>query len=125
MKLYSGIDVVSVERVRRLIAEFGDRFLKKVFPEGVNYCLEKRKGELAGCIAARFALKEAAVKALSSAGLEVGLKDVKVKGGGRKLRVKLPEGLEGRFSTSYSISHERDLAVAVFILLEENSCHDP
>ena len=112
-----GVDIVSVKRVEELINRFGERFLKKVLPEGYEYCLKKRKGELSGCIAARFALKEATVKALSQAGYRVGIKDVSVKGGGRGLSLTV-KGLSPQLKLLYSISHEREFAVAVVNVIE-------
>jgi len=106
-----GIDIVSVDRIRELHNRYGDRLIKKLFPEGVDYCLKKRKGEFYGCLAARFALKEAAVKALSQLGLNLSLSKVRVRGGGRELRLEV-EGLKG-VELLPSISHERNYAVAV------------
>ncbi len=111
MLLSCGIDIVSVRRIEEILDRYGDRFLKKVFPEGVEYCQKKRKGEFAGCIAARFALKEAVIKALSSIGKEVGFRDITVTGGGKKLAINVKGCEELKFI--YSISHEREFAVAV------------
>ena len=115
-----GIDIVSVKRVEELIGRFGERFLKKVLPEGWNYCIEKRKGELPGCIAARFALKEAAVKALSRAGYRVKLKDVKVRGGGERLSLEVT-GTPPEVKLLFSISHEKEFAVAVVNVISSQS----
>ena len=120
MILGVGIDIVSVKRVEELLNRFGERFLKKILPEGYDYCLEKRKGELCGCIAARFALKEATVKALSQAGYRVGVKDISVKGGGRELSLTV-KGLSPKLKLLYSISHEREFAVAVVNVIETQS----
>ena len=117
MILGVGVDIVSVKRIEELINRFGERFLKKILPEGYDYCLEKRRGEFCGCVAARFALKEATVKALSQAGYRVGIKDVSVKGGGRELSLKV-KGLSPRLKLLYSISHEREFAVAVVNVIE-------
>ncbi len=117
MLLGVGIDIVSVKRVEGLINRFGERFLRKILPEGYAYCLERRKGELPGCVAARFALKEAAVKALSQAGYRIGIKDVSVEGGGKELSLTV-KGLSPRLKLLYSISHEREFAVAVVNVIE-------
>jgi len=109
-----GIDLVSVKRFKELHSRYGERFLKKLFPEGVEYCFKKRRGELYGCLAARFALKEAAVKALSQAGFTVSINRVRVRGGGKELRLEV-EGLEG-VELLPSISHEREFAVAVVLV---------
>ncbi len=115
MLLSCGIDIVSVKRVERLLNKYGKRFIRKVFPEGVDYCFKKRKGEVAGCIAARFALKEATVKALSSVGRKVSFKDIVIFGGGSSMSLKVKNCNDLRFV--FSISHERDYAVAVVNVL--------
>ena len=120
MVLGVGVDIVSVKRIERLIDRFGERFLKRVLPEGYDYCLKKRKGEFPGCIAARFALKEATVKALSQAGYKAGIRDVTVKGGGKELSLSV-KNLSPRLKFLYSISHEREFAVAVVNVIELQS----
>lgn len=63
----SGIDIVEVERIQALKDKWKDRFLKKVFTEKeLNYVGAKRFA--AEHLAARIAIKEALVKALSSNG---------------------------------------------------------
>ena len=61
----TGIDVAEVPRIARSIARFGERFLKRVFTEGeIRYC--DSKVNRAERYAARFAAKEAAMKALGT-----------------------------------------------------------
>ncbi len=112
-----GIDIVSVERFRKLLRRYKDRAIKRLFPEGVNYCKGKRRGEFYGCLAARFALKEATIKALSQVGISLTLSQVKTEGGGRELRLKV-EGVEG-YKLLFSISHEKEFAVAVVNVVKE------
>ena len=115
--LSCGIDIVSVKRVERLLDKYGERYIRKVFPEGVDYCFKKRKGELAGCIAARFALKEATVKALSLAGKAVRFSDIQILGGGNSISLKVKNCND--FKLVFSISHERDYAVAFVNVLQQ------
>ena len=119
MLVATGIDVVSVKRVEELLERYGERFLKKILPEGWDYCLKKRRGEFAGCIASRFALKEAAIKACSAAGREVSFGAVEVRGGGKSLSLKV-KGCE-EFSFLFSVSHEREFAAAVVNLWLERA----
>ncbi len=73
-----GIDMVEVDRVRRMIEKYGDGFVEKVFtPEEVAFCADKANP--AQHYAVRFAAKEAALKALGT-GVRKGLvlKDVTV-----------------------------------------------
>ncbi|MEZ5406278.1 MAG: holo-ACP synthase [Verrucomicrobiia bacterium] len=60
-----GFDMVEVARIQRIWEKFGDAFLQRVFgEEELGYCLKMRQPELH--LAARFAAKEAIVKALGS-----------------------------------------------------------
>lgn len=60
-----GIDIVEIERIARSIAEHGDRFLERVFTENERKYAQgaKRRNEH---LAARFAAKEAVMKALGT-----------------------------------------------------------
>jgi holo-[acyl-carrier protein] synthase len=58
--LTTGVDLIEIDRVKRVLARHGDRFLERVFTQTeVLYC-RGRPSELA----ARFAAKEAVSKAL-------------------------------------------------------------
>jgi holo-[acyl-carrier protein] synthase len=61
-----GIDVVEIERIKRLIEKYGSQFLEKVFtgPE-IGYC--NAKAHPATHFAGRWAVKEAFYKALPAA----------------------------------------------------------
>lgn len=62
-----GIDLVDVDRIERLIVQYGERVLARLLFEGEReYCLSKASP--ARHVAARVAAKEAAYKALSQAG---------------------------------------------------------
>ncbi|MGB6813802.1 MAG: holo-[acyl-carrier-protein] synthase [Candidatus Sulfotelmatobacter sp.] len=62
MIIGTGIDIAEVPRIRQSIARFGDRFLQRVYTEGeIRYC--DSKANRAERYAARFAAKEAAMKA--------------------------------------------------------------
>ncbi len=64
-----GIDLVDVDRIGRLIDQFGDRALNRLLLDGErDYCLSKASPALH--IAARVAAKEATYKALSQAGAD-------------------------------------------------------
>lgn len=58
--LATGVDLIEIVRIEAAAARFGDRFLKRIYtPAELEYC-RGRAAELA----ARFAAKEAAAKAL-------------------------------------------------------------
>jgi holo-[acyl-carrier protein] synthase len=61
----TGIDIAEVPRIRKAIERFGDRFLQRVFtPAEILYC--DSKANRAERYAARFAAKEAAMKAIGT-----------------------------------------------------------
>ena len=61
----TGIDLAEVPRIQESIARFGDRFLRRIYTEGeIRYC--DSKANRAERYAARFAAKEAAMKALGT-----------------------------------------------------------
>ncbi len=58
-----GIDIIEVDRIRRAIGRWGQRFLERVYTSGeIGYCQAQARPEIS--FAARFAAKEAAMKAL-------------------------------------------------------------
>jgi holo-[acyl-carrier protein] synthase len=61
----SGVDIAEVPRIRASIERFGDRFLHRVYTDGeISYC--ERKASRFESYAARFAAKEAGMKALGT-----------------------------------------------------------
>jgi holo-[acyl-carrier protein] synthase len=61
----TGIDLAEVPRIAAAIDRFGDRFLRRVFtPDEIRYC--DSKANRAERYAARFAAKEAALKAIGT-----------------------------------------------------------
>jgi holo-[acyl-carrier protein] synthase len=61
----TGIDIAEVPRIRQSIERFGDRFLERIYTAGeIRYC--DSKANRAERYAARFAAKEAAMKALGT-----------------------------------------------------------
>jgi holo-[acyl-carrier protein] synthase len=60
-----GVDIIEIDRIRRLAEESGDRFLQRVFTAGeLRYAAGKH--HTYQHLAARFAAKEAASKALAT-----------------------------------------------------------
>jgi holo-[acyl-carrier protein] synthase len=65
MILGTGVDIAEVSRIRESIERFGDRFLRRIFTDGeIRYC--ERKANRFESYAARFAAKEAGMKALGT-----------------------------------------------------------
>src|SRR5215469_10373261 len=119
----TGVDITEVARIKAALVRFGDRFLKRVFtPEEVRYCMSKANSDER--LAARFAAKEAAMKAIGT-GLRHGVtwQDVEVvrlPGGRPELRLS---GQAAEFAsrlgckrTHLSLSHTAEQAIAHVIL---------
>lgn len=119
----TGIDIAEVPRIRDSIARFGERFLRRVFTEGeIQYC--DSKANRAERYAARFAAKEAAMKALGT-GWNRGVRwrDIEVvrQPGGRptiRFRGKAAEfaAVLGATNVALSLSHTTEQAIASVIL---------
>jgi holo-[acyl-carrier-protein] synthase len=81
-----GIDIVEIARIRQLMTRWQDRFLRRVFTETeLEYAL--RRHDPAQHLAARFAAKEATLKALGT-GLSMGVRwrEMEVRADGRARR---------------------------------------
>ena len=118
-----GIDATDIDRISETIARYGDRFLARVFTDGeITYC--RRHRDPAPSFAARFAAKEAAMKALGT-GLSRGVfwRDVEVVRAGGPPQLRLHGGAARRFeqlggrSTLLTLTHSRNLAIAHVLLL--------
>lgn len=124
----TGIDIREVPRIRPSIERFGSRFLERIFTEsGMHYC--DSKANRVERYAARFAAKEAAMKALPTGwNYGLGWRDCEVarKPGGRPAMHF--HGKAGDFAaklgvrnTSLSISHTEEQAIAQVILENERN----
>lgn len=119
----TGVDIAEVERIRAAVDRFGQRFLDRVFtPEEARYCLSKVN--VAERLAARFAAKEAGMKAIGT-GLRHGVtwhdvEVVRIPGQRPQLRFN---GKAAEFArslgcrrTHLSLSHTAQQAIAHVIL---------
>ena len=60
-----GVDLTDIPRIAATYAQYGERFLKRVFTAGeIAYCMRRR--DPVPSLAGRFAAKEAAMKALGT-----------------------------------------------------------
>jgi holo-[acyl-carrier protein] synthase len=120
----TGVDITEVSRIKAILERFGERFLARVYtPEEVQYCTSKANP--AERLAARFAAKEAGMKALGT-GLRHGItwRDVEVvrqPGGRPMLRLG---GVAAEFAARLgckrahlSLTHTAEQAMA-FVILE-------
>ncbi len=116
-----GIDLVKIERMKEVVEKWGQRFLDRVFTkEEISYCYDKKDPYLS--LAARFAAKEALVKAIGAAG-PVSLTDIEVVNiDTGKPFVKINGKLKDFFKEKsikrahLSLSHEHEYGVACVIL---------
>jgi holo-[acyl-carrier protein] synthase len=119
----TGVDITEVDRIEAVVKRFGDRFLKRVFtPAEIRYCMGKPNA--AERLAARFAAKEAGMKAIGT-GLRHGItwQDVEVLRLPGQRPVLQFHGKAAEFAarlgckrTHLSLSHTADQAIAHVIL---------
>jgi holo-[acyl-carrier protein] synthase len=123
----TGVDIADVARIKAAVERFGERFLRRVFtPDELRYATSKANA--AERLAARFAAKEAAMKAIGT-GLRHGVtwQDVEVvrqPGGRPGLRLT---GKAADFAATLgckrihlSLSHTEAQAIAHVILEGED-----
>ena len=106
-----GIDIVNVARFERAIKKWGEKFISRLFTEAeIAYSDGKRRPALH--LAARFAAKEALIKAL---GVPRAYKSIEVErgsAGAPSLKVAgLPE-----LNFFLSLTHEKEFAVAQVVI---------
>jgi holo-[acyl-carrier protein] synthase len=119
----TGIDITEVPRIAATMARFGERFLHRIFTEGeIRYC--DSKANRAERYAARFAAKEAAMKAIGT-GWNHGVtwRDVEVSRmpGGRPTIIFHGKAAEfaanlGAKQVALSLTHTAEHAIAQVIL---------
>jgi holo-[acyl-carrier protein] synthase len=119
----TGIDITEVPRIREAIERHGERFLKRVFTAGeIQYC--ESKANRVERYAARFAAKEAGMKAIGT-GWNHGVRwrDIEVarKPGGRPTLLLHGKAAEfaaqlGATNIALSLTHTAEEAMAQVIL---------
>lgn len=109
-----GIDIVDVERIKRLHEQYGDCFLKRIFTATeIEYALRARGNRRYEHLAARFAAKEALIKALGRA---IPFRSIEVKNSSSGKPVVTCELAGGKIEAS--LSHTDRLAIA-YVLIED------
>jgi holo-[acyl-carrier protein] synthase len=119
----TGIDIAEVDRIAASLERFGRRFTDRIFtPDEIRYC--ESKANKAERYAARFAAKEAGMKAIGTGWSQgVRWRDIEVRRmpGGRPTVAF--HGRAGEFFTRLgaqrahlSLTHTRGVAMAVVIL---------
>ena len=126
-----GIDLVMVSRIAESLEHFGERFLRRVFTDDeIAYC--QRRRDPIQHFAARFAAKEATLKALGT-GLRMGIKwrEIEV----RRERGQAPTVVltgqcraialaKGGSRVILSLTHDGDYALAQAMLMGDSADDD-
>ena len=120
--LTTGVDIIEIDRIARVLERYGDRFLRRIYtPDELEYC-RGRPSKLAS----RFAAKEATMKALGTGVRGVGWKDIEVvraSSGAPSIllhgRAKSRAERLGVLEISVSMSDSRDNAVAFVVTRRE------
>ena len=115
-----GCDVLSIQDVADSVATFGDRYLRKVFTSGeIDDC----QGHYFHGLAARFAAKEAVIKAFADPDMPFPLREIEITRDGPLPRLRLSGSVaerarrQGWLSSSVSLSHADCHAMAVGVVI--------
>ena len=132
MGVLVGIDLVEVERVSRVLARFGERFLARIFVEGEINRRRRHPRAFAEHVAGRFAAKEAAMKALATGWRGVAFREIAIL---RSIGGKPSLSFRGRaaeraralgvVSAEVSITHTATMAAAAVALVTREAPTDP
>ena len=116
-----GCDVTEIEEIRNSLAAFGDRYLRKVFTAGeISDCEGRTKVHR---LAARFAAKEAVIKAFAEPDMSFPLREIEVTADGPLPALRLSGTVaerarhQGWLTSSLSLSHADCHAMAVVVVL--------
>ena len=118
-----GLDATEIPRIAALIERYGERFIRRLFTDGeVAYCNRRRTPAIH--FAARFAAKEAGMKALGTGhSQEVLWRDIEVVRRGGPPQLQFHGGAARRFaamgarSSLLTITHTEALALAQVLLI--------
>ncbi|MEW6716943.1 MAG: holo-ACP synthase [Chloroflexota bacterium] len=126
MKLRTGVDVVEISRIERLIQQYDKRFLNRIYtPKELT-----QVGTNLASLSARFAAKEATAKALGTGIGPVGWQDIEILSSAKKEPVLHLLGAAKRLADeqhltiwSLSLSHTHTYAIAFVVAMsrEEES----
>jgi holo-[acyl-carrier protein] synthase len=113
---YIGVDIIEIGRIDRAIGRWGDSFLRRVYTDS-----ELKRYQKTPSLAARFAAKEAVIKALNK-GRGIGWRQIEIlsEPDGRPL-VRLHGRAEeqarslGLSRLAITLSHSREYAIALAI----------
>jgi holo-[acyl-carrier protein] synthase len=117
-----GVDLVDVRQVEAALAAFGDRYVSRLFTSAEAAYARQASAETARRLGARFAAKEAVIKALRGGEMGISPKAIEVvravdgscelELSGSALAAARSLGID---SLALSMSHEGDTAVAMVV----------
>ncbi len=114
----AGVDIIEIGRIDEARKRFGERFLNRIYTGAeIQLCKDR-----APALAARFAGKEAVMKALGTGVRGVSWREIEIlsKPSGEPTvrlygRTKTRAGVIGLGGLAITLSHSRDYAVAVVV----------
>jgi holo-[acyl-carrier protein] synthase len=122
-----GVDIIEIARIERVLAIYGERFLKRVYTEGERERYRNRVSELA----ARFAAKEATSKALGTGIIGIHWREMEVLPNRRGKPVLILHGRAaeraahlGLTDFSVSLTHSRGDAMAFVVATKGRSAKE-
>ena len=114
MILGTGIDIIEVERIAQSIKKWGDNFLNHVFtPNEIAYA--KKNRHPSQHFAARFAAKEAVLKAIGD-NSHVNWKDIEISHNKHGRPICVYKDKKFKHKILISVSHTKNYAVASAII---------
>ena len=118
-----GIDIVDVSRIKKDVARFGERFVKRILGEKEIFILKTRIDK-DSFLAGRLAAKEAVIKGLGTFIEKRPPFNViqVINDATGQPKLELPVEIERKLGTAkciLSLTHERNFAAAVVIFTEE------
>jgi len=122
-----GIDLVQISRIAASLEQFGDQFLRRLFTDGEIAYATAAPALTAERLAARFAAKEAAKKALRF-GDGIGWRQIEVRRDPSGACDLVLHGDAARAAgdcvAAVSLSHEADFATAVVVIQRSQSSNN-
>ena len=118
-----GVDLAEIDRVRRLLGRYGERFRARCFTDH-EWAYAHRYPDPSARLAARFAGKEAMMKSLGAGWRHIHWRDVEITGGGEP-RVNLSgtaarrAEVRGVSRVLVTITHTDDRALVFAMALSE------
>ncbi len=119
MEIFIGTDIVENKRIEKALNKFGNRFLDKVYTKTEKeYCFKQKN--YIQCLAARFAAKEACIKAYFQAFKEtLYFNQIEVlgkKGHPAEILLHLSKKPDKPYVLRVSLSHEIKFSIATVLI---------